>query len=57
MIGSLPVTFTPSALQPGLVDYDVTLPGAYAGRVSLRFDSTGLGVPPTLPGRAHDVIE
>jgi hypothetical protein len=46
-IGSLPVTFTPSALQPGLVDYDLTLPAAYTGRVSLAFDSPELGVPPT----------
>jgi putative copper export protein/methionine-rich copper-binding protein CopC len=46
-IASTPVVFRPSALQPGLVDYDVVLPDAARDRVQLTFESAELGVPPT----------
>src|SRR5947209_6477648 len=37
-VGGLPVTLRPSALQPGLVEYDVVLPpGTPEQRVSLSF--------------------
>jgi putative copper export protein/methionine-rich copper-binding protein CopC len=45
--GDLPVTFKPSALQPGLVDYDITLPVRDATRVTLAFASSELKVPET----------
>jgi putative copper export protein len=46
-IGSTSVVFSPSALQPGPVDYDVVLPDSNRERVQLTFESSELGVPPT----------
>jgi copper transport protein len=45
VVGSTTVALTPSALQAGLVDYDVVLPASFNDRVSLVFDSPELGVP------------
>ncbi|MFN8634730.1 MAG: CopD family protein [Chloroflexota bacterium] len=46
--GDLAVTFTPSALQPGMVEYDVQLPGQEHGPVTVTFDAPDLGVPATV---------
>ena len=48
LAGATPIEFRPSALQPGLVEYDVVLPpDAKEQRVALSFASPQLGVPPT----------
>jgi copper transport protein len=48
VVGTTPIELRPSALQPGLVEYDVVLPpGAKEQRVALSFESPQLGVPPT----------
>ncbi len=47
LAGDLPVALRPSALQPGLVDYDVLLPPtAAARRVTLTFAAPDLDIPP-----------
>lgn len=48
MAGNLPVTFTPSALQPGAVRYDVFVPARDLAGVALAFASPTLGVPETM---------
>jgi putative copper export protein/methionine-rich copper-binding protein CopC len=45
--GDLPISLKPSALQPGLVDYDVTVPAGDVRRVTLTFGSAELGIPDT----------
>lgn len=48
LAGTTPIEFRPSALQPGLVEYDVILPpGTKDQRVALSFEAPQLGVPPT----------
>jgi putative copper export protein len=50
LAGSTPVSLRPSGLQPGLTDYDVTVPGGQAKRVALSFSSAELGIP------SHEVV-
>jgi copper transport protein len=43
----LPITFTPSALQPGFLTYDISVPMRAGTRVTVGFASPDLGVPET----------
>ncbi len=44
-VGAAIVKFTPSGLQPGLTNYDVTVSGVEAKNVEMGFVSSALGVP------------
>jgi uncharacterized membrane protein len=51
--GAAVVKFTPSGLQPGLTNYDVTVSGVEAKSVEMGFVSSALGVPKrTVPAKA-----
>ena len=45
--GNLALSFTPSALQPGLAGYDITVSRAQPERVAVTFTAPDLGVLPT----------